>query len=330
MSNTLCTLALPEPFTKTVGAVAGITTLGHIPTTQELCTLLSNNPPDVLCPQLRDPITAAVMASAGTRLRGVCVYAVGFNNVDVEAATRLGIAVCNTPGVLTNATADCATGLILAAARRLAEGDRVLRAGLFKGWEPDFMLGLELNGATLGIVGLGRIGQAVARRALAFGMHVVHATIPEPPIDQDLADRVTPMPLAELLKVSDVVSLHCPLTPETRHLIDADALRAMKSTAILINTARGAIVDEPALVVALRDGIIGGAGLDVYEDEPQLAPGLATLENVVLSPHLGSATHHTRAAMAGLCANSTVALLEGRMPECCVNPEVAANATWLR
>jgi glyoxylate reductase len=322
MAEVLCTLPLPAPFEEMVRPRASIDVLGRIAPTPELIERLRARPVDVLCPQLRDPITPAVLDAGLPRLRCVALYAVGYNNVDVDAATERGIAVSNTPGVLTNATADCAMGLVLAAARRLCEGDRAMRAGQFEGWEPDYMLGLELTGALLGVVGFGRIGQAVARRARAFGMRVVYATDVEVTVEDDLRGSVTEMPLADLLSAADVVSLHVPLTETTHHLINETSLRSMKAGAYLVNTSRGAVIDEPALVLALREGWIAGAGLDVYENEPDLAPGLRDCQNVVLSPHLGSATVATRAAMAQLTAQNALDALDGRVPTNCVNPTV--------
>jgi glyoxylate reductase len=325
MAEVLCTLALPAPFEEMVRPGASLDVLGRIPATAELVERLRAQPVDVLCPQLRDPITAAVLDAALPRLRCVALYAVGYNNVDIDAATERGIAVSNTPGVLTDATADCAVGLMLAAARRLCEGDAAVRAGEWTGWEPEHMLGLELNGALLGLVGFGRIGQAVARRALGFGMRIAYATDVSVSIEEDLRDRVSEMPLAELLAAADVISLHVPLTDATHHLIDEDALRSMRSTAVLVNTSRGPVVDEPALVRALQEGWIAGAGLDVYENEPELAPGLTDCRNAVLAPHLGSATVATRSAMARLTAQNTLDALAGRVPTNCVNPVAWAS-----
>jgi glyoxylate reductase len=325
MAEVLCTLALPAPFKEMVRPRASLDVLGRIPATAELVERLHAQPVDVLCPQLRDPITAAVLDAALPRLRCVALYAVGYNNVDIDAATERGIAVSNTPGVLTDATADCAVGLMLAAARRLCQGDAAVRAGEWTGWEPEHMLGLELNGALLGLVGFGRIGQAVARRALGFGMRIAYATDVSVSIEDDLRDRVSEMPLGELLAAADVISLHVPLTDATRHLIDEDALRSMRSTAVLVNTSRGPVVDEPALVRALQRGWIAGAGLDVYENEPELAPGLTDCRNAVLAPHLGSATVATRSAMARLTAQNTLDALEGRVPTNCVNPAAWAS-----
>jgi glyoxylate reductase len=320
MAEVLCTLPLPAPFEEMVRPRAALAVLGRIAPTAELIERLRTQPVDVLCPQLRDPITPAVLDAGLPRLRCVSLYAVGYNNVDIDAATERRIAVTNTPGVLTDATADCALALLLAAARRICEGDAAVRAGAFTGWEPDYMLGLELNGALLGVVGFGRIGQAVARRALAFGMRVAYSTDVEVSVDADLADRVTEVPLQELLRSADAISLHVPLTEATHHLIDEAALRSMRPTAVLVNTSRGPVVDEPALVLALRERWIGAAGLDVYENEPALAPGLVDCRNAVLSPHLGSATVTTRAAMARLTAQNALDALDGRVPVNCVNP----------
>ncbi|HEX3604455.1 MAG TPA: D-glycerate dehydrogenase [Candidatus Dormibacteraeota bacterium] len=320
----LCTLPLPAPGPELLTAAAELRVLGRSPTEEELAEEVYVGV-DVLCPQLRDPVTAAVLDAGMPRLRAVSLYSVGYDNVDIAAATERQVVVGHTPGVLTDATADCALGLMLAAARRLCEGDAVTRAGAFHGVEPEFMLGLDLCDALLGIVGFGRIGQALARRALACGMRVAHTEHRGAPPPGDLAGRVTPMPLARLLAESDVVSIHVPLSAATRHLVDVAALRSMKPTAVLVNTARGAIVDEAALVRALREGWIAAAGLDVYENEPRLSPGLVDCRNAVLAPHLGSATVRTRATMARLCAENAVAAIEGRLPPHCVNPEAWAG-----
>jgi glyoxylate reductase len=320
VAEILCTLALPAPFEEMVRARASLAVLGRIAPTDELAERLRAQPVDVLCPQLRDPITAELLDAGLPRLRCVSLYAVGYNNVDVDAATARHITVSNTPGVLTDATADCAMALLLAASRRICEGDAAVRAGAFSGWEPDYMLGMELTGATLGVVGFGRIGQAVARRALGFGMRVSYSTDVPVTIDDDLDGRVSEVALPELLGSADVISLHVPLTEATHHLIDEAALRSMRPTAVLINTSRGPVIDEAALVRALRDGWIASAGLDVYENEPALAPGLAECRNAVLSPHLGSATVATRAAMAQLTAQNALDALDGRVPSNCVNP----------
>ena len=320
-AEVLCTLPLPEPFPITVSARASLRVLGRLPGHDELCAELEQRQVDVLCPQLRDPIDESVLDAGLPRLRCVSIYAAGFDNIDISAATERGIAVGHTPGVLTDATADYAMGLIIATARRLCEGDRENRAGHFPGWEPSYMLGLDLHGALLGIVGFGRIGQAVARRALAFSMRVTYFDSTEPPVASDLRDHVAAVPLAQLIAESDVVSLHCPLNDTTYHLMDETALRAMKNTAVLVNSSRGPVVDEPALVRALQQGWIAGAGLDVYEREPRLAEGLANCANAVLSPHMASATVATRAAMSELCAENALDALAGKVPRHCVNPD---------
>ena len=250
-----------------------------------------------------DRVDDELLEAAGPKLRIVANHAVGFDNVDLEAAARRGIVVTNTPDVLTRATAELTLALILALVRRVAEGDRLLRRRGHWAWAPTFMLGHGLEGKTLGIVGFGRIGREVGGLAEAFGMRVLHTS------------RREGLPLAELLAAADVVSVHCPLTEATRHLIDARALAAMKPTAVLVNTARGPIVDEAALLAALREGRLAGAALDVFEQEPELALELIELENVVVTPHLGSATVETREAMGMLCVAALRAvLLEGRRP----------------
>jgi glyoxylate reductase len=326
-AEVLCTLDLPEPFPTLVSDRVTLRSLGRLPGHEGLCSELQARPVDALCPQLRDPIDGAVLDAGLPRLRCVAVYAVGYDNVDVAAATERGIVVANTPGVLTDATADCTFGLILATARRLCEGDREMRAGRFRGWEPTYLLGLELHDAQLGILGFGRIGQAVARRALAFSMRVVYYDSTDPPVTEELGSSVRKVALDTLIAESDVISLHTPLSEETHHLIDESVLRRMKHTAVLVNTSRGPVIDEVALVRALREGWIAGAGLDVYEREPAMAPGLAECANAVLSPHLGSATVHTRAAMAEITGLNTLDALAGRVPRHCVNPEAWHRGT---
>jgi glyoxylate reductase len=248
---------------------------------------------------LTDRIDDAFLSRA-PGLRIVANMAVGTDNVDLAAARARGVTVSNTPDVLTDATADLAFGLLLATARRLGWADRYVRGGGFTGWRPDLGMGLDVTGRTLGIVGDGRIGGAMAERARGFRMEVLRC------------GNGRGLPLDELLARSDFVSLHLPLTPKTRHLIGAPELRRMKPTAVLINTARGPIVDEAALVHALREGWIAGAGLDVFEREPALTPGLAALPQVVLAPHIGSATPHTRDRMAEIAAENIIAALTGR------------------
>ena len=262
-----------------------------------------------LISMVTDPVDAAVV-EAGRDLRVIANVAVGYNNIDVAAARARGIVVTNTPDVLTDATADFAFALILAITRRLGEAERIVRAGRWQRWAFDFLLGTELRGKQLGIVGYGRLGRAVAARGAAFGMRIAYV----PRASSARTAEAEPMPLDRLLATSDVVSLHVPLTPETRHLIDQPALARMKRNAFLINTARGPVVDEPALAWALKNRIIAGAALDVYEDEPTIHPDLLTLENVVLSPHIGSATTETRTAMADLAIRNVVAVLSGQPP----------------
>ena len=252
-------------------------------------------------------------------LRGVAIYAVGYNNIDVDACTRRGIPVSNTPDVLTDTTADIAWALMFAAARRVAEGDRYVRSGRFTGWGPLLMLGSDVTGKTLGIVGAGRIGTATARRAAGFSMPVVYASRKRNATIESTGARY--LSLDDLLRESDFVSLHVPLTPETTHLIGARELDLMKPTAYLINTTRGPVVDEKALVQALRNGLIAGAGLDVFEREPELEPGLADLENAVILPHVGSGTVATRLRMGNMAAANLIAMVNGEDPPNCVNPE---------
>jgi glyoxylate reductase len=268
---------------------------------------------DVAVTMLHDRVDDEFLDAAGANLRGVCNVAVGFDNVDLGACARRGVVVTNTPGVLDDATADLAFALILAARRRLGEAERLVRSGKRWQWSMDFMVGHDLRGGRLGIVGLGGIGARVAARGLGFGMEIAYYGRRESPRAAEL--EATRLDLDELLATSDVVSLHTPLTPETRHLIGARELALMKPTATLVNTARGAVVDEAALVEALREGQIAGAGLDVFEHEPDVHPGLLELENVVLVPHIGSATVETRAAMAELAARNAVAIARGEVPE---------------
>lgn len=260
-----------------------------------------------------DRIDAEFLDAAGPQLRIIANLAVGYDNIDVAACRARNVFATNTPGVLTEATADLCWALILAAARRIGEGERMVRADRWTGWTPTQLLGLELHGATLGIIGAGRIGSAVARRSTGFGMRVIYAHPREnPELHAKLgAER---REIDALLRESDVVSIHAPMRPENRHLIDSRRLSLMKPTAILINTARGPIVDEAALLAALRAGQIAAAGLDVYEREPKLTPGLTDLENAVLLPHLGSATHATRQRMSEMAAANILAALAGQTP----------------
>ncbi|NKQ54130.1 D-glycerate dehydrogenase [Amycolatopsis sp. K13G38] len=261
---------------------------------------------------LHDRIDGPVADAAGPGLRVVANVAVGYDNIDVPALAERNVLVTNTPGVLTDATADLTFSLLLALTRRIGEGDRLLRAREPWSFHLGFMLGSGLQGKTLGIIGLGGIGTAVARRARAFGMNIVYSGRSRSAAETELDARFVSR--EELLTTADVVSLHCPLTPQTRHLIDAEALGAMKNTAYLINTTRGPVVDEAALADALRRGEIAGAGLDVFEKEPEVEPRLLDLDNVVLTPHLGSATVETRTEMALLAARNVAAVLAGEAP----------------
>jgi glyoxylate reductase len=290
-----------------------------------LARLLASQPCDALCSYLSNAVGAGILDAAGTRLRIVANYAVGYNNIDVTAAGARDVAATNTPGVLTDATADLTMGLLLATARRVAEGDRSARTGVIGRWAWDYMVGGDLGGRVLGIVGFGRIGQAVARRAFGFGMEVIYTArgSAQPPAGLERARSVS---FDEVLAQSDFISIHCPLKEETHHLFDESVITKMKPSSYLINTARGAIVDEAALVKALREKRIAGAGLDVYENEPALAPGLAELDNVVLTPHVGSATVRTRDDMGVLAARNVMAALRGEMPPNCLNP---GDFAWL-
>ena len=265
----------------------------------------------VLC-SIGQTIDDEVLAAAGSRCRVFANYGVGTDHIDLAAAARLGIVVTNTPGVLTDATADLTWALLMSAARRVVEGDRLARSGKWSGWDPMELRGLDVGGATLGIVGAGRIGTAVGLRSAGFRMKVLYVSgHPVPELDAIGARQVD---LDTCLTESDFVSLHTPLTDQTRHLIGADQLRKMKPTAVLINTARGLVVDEEALIDALRTGSIAAAGLDVYEYEPRISAGLVDLDNVVCLPHLGSATLATRARMAEMVAGDLLAVLRGESP----------------
>ena len=264
---------------------------------------------DVLVCLLTEAIDGAVLDAAGPQLKIVANVAVGYNNIDVEACRARGVIATNTPDVLTNACADFTWGLILAVTRRLGEGERVVRSGKWGGWALDYMLGMELRGKQLGLVGVGRIGKAVADKAPAFGMTIAYTD----QRDAGIAGAAQ-MPLDRLLATSDVVSLHVPMTPETKHLIDQKALIKMKRGAYLINTSRGPVVDEAALAWALKERIIAGAALDVYEKEPEINPALMSLENALLIPHLASATTETRTAMADLAVSNAIAVLNGQPP----------------
>lgn len=270
---------------------------------------------------LTERVDAELLDAAGPQLRVVANYAVGFDNIDVDECTRRGVLATNTPDVLTETTADTAWALLMAAARRIAEGDRFLRSGREWIWGPQMMLGQDVHGATLGIVGFGRIGQALARRARGFGMRVVYFDQYRPPEEVERETGASYLDFDAVLDESDFISIHVALTPETRHLVGAEQFRRMKPTAVLVNTARGPVVDEQALAAALQQGEIFAAGLDVFEREPDVHPDLLRQERAVVIPHLGSATVATRDAMGMLAAENLIAALDGRRPPTLLNPD---------
>lgn len=281
--------------------------------------LLSNigDKEGLLC-MITDPIDQELLDRA-PRLKIIANYGVGYNNIDINAATKKGVPVTNTPGVLTDSTADLAFALILASARRLIEGDRSTRAGKFKFWAPLHFLGRDITGKTLGIIGLGLIGKAVAKRAAGFDMKVIYYNRKKLAKEEEKTLNVEYANFKTLLQKSDFVSLHVPLTPETTHLIGQGELELMKPTGYLINTSRGPVVNEKALFKALKNRIIRGAGLDVYENEPKLTPGLSDLDNAVLLPHMGSSTIATRTRMAQMAAENLLTGLKGEIPPNCLN-----------
>lgn len=276
---------------------------------------------DAILTMLSDRIDEGVINEAKS-IKVISNYAVGFENIDIKTATEKGIVVTNTPGVLTDSTADMAWALLFSIARRIVEGDRLTRAGKFTGWKPMMLLGGDFIGKTLGIIGAGRIGTAMAMRSRGWCMKVLYTTQSNKNAVLEEMLGAKRVDLETLLKESDFISIHTPLSEKTRHLIGAKELSSMKKTAYLINTARGAVVDEAALVNALKNKQIAGAGLDVYEEEPKLKLGLAELDNVVLAPHLGSATIETRTKMAVMAAENIIAVLNKQKPKNCVNPEV--------
>ncbi|MCA9243783.1 MAG: D-glycerate dehydrogenase [Phycisphaerales bacterium] len=273
---------------------------------------------DAIVTTINDRVDDGLLDAAGDSLKLVANFGVGYDNIDLDACRARGVLVSNTPGVLTDATADLAWTLILMAARRAVEGERMVRGGEWRGWAPTQLVGVDVTGATLGVVGAGRIGCAVARRAAGFHMTVLYAH----PRNQPELDRIGAqhVDIDQLVAEADIISLHVPMRPETHHLISRERIAQMKRTAILINTARGPVVDEAALVDALRERRIFAAGLDVYENEPRLAPGLVELHNVALLPHLGSATEGTRTKMAEMVAANVIAALSGKPP---LNPVTA-------
>jgi len=280
---------------------------------------------DYIYSLLTDNIDARFLetcAASNPRLKMVANMAVGYNNIDVEAATRLGIAVSNTPGVLSDTTADLAFALLMATARRIPEAERFLRAGKYTGWGPLLFCGAEVHHSTLGLIGAGRIGKIIAKRASGFEMKVIYYDVYRMSPEDEAAYHLIYMPIDEVLQEADFVSVHTPYMPSTHHLISERELHLMKPTAMLINTARGPIVDEKALANALQSGTIAGAGLDVFENEPAVEPILLTMENVVLLPHIASASLKTRTLMATMASENIVAHFHGQKPPNIVNPEV--------
>ncbi len=276
---------------------------------------------------LTDRVDEEFLRAAGPQLKVVANYAVGFDNIDLQACTRRGVLACNTPGVLTETTADTAFALMMAAARRIAEGDRFVRSGAAWIWGPLMMLGQDVHHATVGIVGFGRIGQALARRARGFAMRVLYHDTDRPTAQVEQELGVEYRDLEDLLRESDFVSVHVSLTPQTRHLINAGRLTLMKPTAVLVNTSRGPVIDEQALAQALQQGQIFAAGLDVFEREPEVHPGLLACDNAVLLPHLGSATVKTRLAMADLAVDNLLTALEDRRPPALLNLQAWEHRT---
>jgi lactate dehydrogenase-like 2-hydroxyacid dehydrogenase len=276
---------------------------------------------DAVISLLTDTIDGEVLDAAGAQCRIVANYAVGFNNFDLDAATARGMIMTNTPGVLDDATATHAWALLLATARRIPESERYVRAGKWHGWAPMAFIGQDVDNKTLGIAGLGRIGSKFARKPAAFDMNIIY-TDARPNTEFERQYNARFVDKATLLRESDYLSLHLPLLAETHHYIGAAELAAMKPTAVLINAARGPLVDEKALVAALREKVIWGAGLDVFEDEPKLTPGLAELDNVVIVPHIASATTQTRLAMGKIATDNVIRVLNGEAPLNCINPQV--------
>ncbi len=278
---------------------------------------------DAILTMLTDKIDAEVMDHIGSQLKIIANYAVGYDNINVEEATKRKICVTNTPGILTETTADLTWALILASARRLGEGERLVRSSQWAGWNPTLLLGVDVYGKTLGIFGMGRIGQAVARRAMGFNMKVIYYDINDvslpPGIEAKRVDKET------LLKESDFISIHCPLTPQTYHSFKYEDFKKMKRTACIINTARGPVIDEEALAKALKEGLIFSAGLDVFEKEPEVHPDLLSCPNVILIPHLGSASIETRSKMAEVAAKNIISRLNGEIPPNLVNPDSLKN-----
>ncbi len=314
------------PLLEEIGEVEANPNEGQIWSAEELLKKAPGH--DYLYTLLTDTIDAPLLeacAASTPRLKMIANMAVGFNNIDVETATRLGIAVSNTPGVLSETTADLAFALLMATARRIPEAERFLRAGKYTGWGPLLFTGAEVHHSTLGLVGAGRIGKIMARRAYGFDMTVLYYDVYRLSPEEEAEYHLEYRSLDALLRESDFVSVHTPYMPSTHHLINAEKLALMKPTGILINTARGPIVDERALVQALQQSLIARAGLDVFENEPTVEPELLTMENVVLLPHIASASLKTRTLMATMAADNLVAYAHGNTPPNILNPEVLSR-----
>ncbi|RTZ98893.1 MAG: D-glycerate dehydrogenase [Deltaproteobacteria bacterium] len=320
----LITGKLPDSVIERVRKIHAVTSHdAELPMTRDQIRKAIVEQDGLLC-MITDKVDADLLDHA-PKLKMIANYGVGYDHIDVSAVSGRGIPVSNTPGVLTNATADLAMALILGMGRRIVAGDAKTRRGDFKFWSPMHFLGREITGKTLGLIGLGRIGKAVARRAAGFDMRVVYYSRHRLSPEDEERWGVSHRSLADLLGMADYVSLHVPLSGGTRHLIGERELKRMKSSAFLINTSRGPVVDEKALVAALKAGRIAGAGLDVYEKEPELAPGLADIQNCILLPHVGSATIETRTRMAELAVDNLLAGLAGERPPDCLNWDQVAD-----
>lgn len=316
MAKVFITASLPGKAVELLQRAGLKVTIHHGPQRlTEAGLLQAMNEYDGLITLLSDLITTEMLARAGSQLKIIANYAVGFDNIDIKTAQAKGIVITNTPGVVTYSVAEHTIALMLALARRLVEADQFVRAGKYHGWEPELLLGMELRGKTLGIVGGGRIGFETARIAqLGFGMRILYNDLkPRPMFGQGITAQFV-LELDRLLPEVDVLSLHVPLLPSTFHLMQAARFKLLKPTALIINTARGAVIDEQALLEALKAGSLRGAALDVFEKEPHLTPGLAEMANVILTPHVASATQETRTAMAEMAAQNVLAVLHGKAP----------------
>lgn len=325
MAHIYVTRRIPESglhLLQAAGHTVEVSTKDGVLTKAELVTALKAKPYDAILTLLTDTVDAEVFDAVPTAK--ICAnYAVGFNNIDLKAAEERGVVVTNTPGVLNDSVAEFAIALMLTTTKRVAEAERFARAGKYVGWAPELFLGIDLKGKTLGILGAGRIGYEVARRAYhGFDMRIIYNDMKQVPAFDSELGATYKATTEEVLKEADVVSVHVPLLPSTEHLINAERLALMKSSAFLINTSRGPVVDEVALVDALSRGVIRGAGLDVFEKEPAFAAGLSKLENVVITPHIASATDETRSQMSDMAAQNIIDFLNGGTPKNAVQPSV--------